>query len=100
MVILGWSTASLVDDPVVLVVPVTSFDGTPKPKLGDVAIRDIQRAGMHKPSWIRARRVFNVHPRSLDRTRGSVGSVASSELAAVYTEIANLLRPGGTGTGR
>jgi mRNA-degrading endonuclease toxin of MazEF toxin-antitoxin module len=99
VVILGWSRASLVDDSVVLVVPVTSFDSVPKPKAGDIEIKNLKQAGLNKPSWVRARRVFNVVPAALDRSRGAIGFVGQDEMAAIYTELASLLRPGGARRG-
>lgn len=94
VVVLGWSPNSLVDDSVVLLVPVSSYGGQPKPRNGDIQIADPNLAGLLKPSWIRARRVFNVHPSALDARRGKLGQISQGELNATYTEIAKLFRPG------
>lgn len=88
VVVVGWSNFTPQDDRVVLVVPVTSFEGAPKVKHGDVQL-DWQSCGLTKPSWARARRLWGADPRSF--TGKVYGTITDDELRMIYLEIEGLL---------
>lgn len=88
VIVIGWSKFGYSEDDVVLVVPVTSFEGNPKVKNGDVEL-DWQLCGLPKPSWARARRLWGADPRAF--TNKIFGSVTQHELDMIYLEIEGLL---------
>ena len=91
VVVLG-ASPNLAPDSVVLVAPITSFGDGGSPQAGDIRIEDTSLAGLSKQSWVRARRVFGMHPRSLDpQRRCNCGRISSKELDAAYRVIAELL---------
>lgn len=92
VVVVGWSKFGRGQDQVVLVVPITSFEGAPKPRDGDIVI-DWQAAGLRKPSWVRARRLWGADPKALSE-RASPGNVTDTELAQILLEIEALFAAG------
>ena len=87
VVVIGWSPMGAAEDEVVLVVPITSYDGQPKPRNGDLPI-DWQAAGLQKQSWVRARRLWHADPKSLSHK--AIGKVSDNEYAMILLEIESL----------
>jgi hypothetical protein len=95
VVILGWSRpGQQSSDDVVLVVPITSFGGGSHSVDGDIPLDDWKKMGLTKKSWIRARRLYSMAPRSLDEAHGQIGAISNHTLDLVYREISALLTPG------
>ncbi|OYO03383.1 type II toxin-antitoxin system PemK/MazF family toxin [Enemella evansiae] len=98
-VVIGWSPEvvssqqPLGAQPVVLVVPITSFGDGGQPRDGDVPVADYQAAGLTKPSWIRARVLFSAHPKAFRGGTGPLGRVSRHELRAIFAEISALVAP-------
>jgi len=91
VVILGWSKMGWGQDESILVVPITSYDGVPKPRDGDVRL-DWRAAGLAKDSWARARRVWGAHPHAFSTTKTSPGAISDNELRLIYIEIEALFK--------
>ena len=92
VIVLGWSPMGAGEDQVVLVVPVTSFKGDPKPRNGHIEL-DWGSAGLSKRSWAAARRVWGADPRAFDGA--PIGQVTQSDMTRILLEIEHILLPDG-----
>ncbi|TDW98059.1 hypothetical protein EV647_2754 [Kribbella sp. VKM Ac-2566] len=91
---LGWSKFGFQEDNTVLLVPISSFDGVPKVKNGDVEL-DWKACGLNKPSWARARRIWGANPHAVD-PRPSLGHVTANEMALILLELEAMFMAHGT----
>jgi mRNA-degrading endonuclease toxin of MazEF toxin-antitoxin module len=86
VLVLGWSAVGATEDGVVLVAPITSFGDGGRARGGDVLIANWATAGLTKPSYVRARRLWGADPQMFHR-QSAKGKVDEATMAAVLREV-------------
>ena len=90
--VIGCSSPGRDQDEIVLMVPISTFDGDPrKARKGDIRIPDPAVCNLDAGSFVRARRLMALNPAAIDVAKGMRGRIDEPTMVAVIAELANVI---------
>jgi hypothetical protein len=88
--VVGWSNFDRNADQVILIVPVTSHGQGGHTRPGEILISNPEAYSLTEGSFVRARRIFSIHPKRLSTAEGPIGTLSQEIMVEIIDEIAKL----------